>query len=222
MENGKLKIEEQRSHLVILLISLLLVLVLFVLGIINVLYQRAKRAREDAQQSKMSFVKEMEMKLLENKISLQQMQDEAIRNSEMWHEEKESLQEDYYRQREEMAEEIIKNNEVIQKIKVFSEKSFKEQFFCVDPLSDDEFAALVTTIDLCYNHFITRLEGDYPRLTQADIYLCCLIKLGIPDQNILYLLDVGKVALRKRKSRLKCEKLDLQEGDSLENYLHLY
>lgn len=153
----------------------------------------------------------MEVKLLENTISLQQMQKE-----------KELLQASYYQQQQEMAEEIMRNNEIILKIKNLSDKRAKEQILNANILSGEELENMVTVVNICLNHFADRLQAEYSKLTMADVHLCCLIWLDIPDQNILYLLDIGKIALRKRKSRLKCEKLALREEESLYEFLLAY
>lgn len=210
-ENTELKVEQQRSHLVILSISFSLAVALLLIGVIYILYYRARKIKEEALCSKESFAKDMEVKLLENTIFLQQMQKE-----------KELLQTNYHHQQHEMAEEIMQNNEVILKIKKLSDKRAKEPILNANILSGEELENMVTVVNICINHFADRLQAEYSKLTMADVHLCCLIRLDIPDQNILYLLDIGKIALRKRKSRLKCEKLALREEESLYEFLLAY
>lgn len=210
-ENSELKMKEQRSHIFILAISFTLVVALLFIGIIYTLYSRARRSKEEALRSKESFAKEMEVKLLENSVSLQQMQNE-----------KEMLLVNHHQQQQEMADEIMRNNEILKRIKASSDECLKHPIQNVNMLSEGELGDMVAMTNICFNHFADRLQTEFPKLTASDIHLCCLIRLGIPEQNILYLLDIGKTVLRKRKSRLKCEKLVLQENASLYDFLLAY
>lgn len=153
----------------------------------------------------------MEVKLLENSVSLQQMQNE-----------KEMLLVNHHQQQQEMADEIMRNNEILKRIKASSDECLKHPIQNVNMLSEGELGDMVAMTNICFNHFADRLKTEFPKLTASDIHLCCLIRLGILEQNILYLLNIGKTVLRKRKSRLKCEKLALQENASLYDFLLAY
>lgn len=86
-------------------------------------------------------------------------------------------------------------------------------------LSDEEQDNLAEIVNICYNNFTDRLWKKFPTLTKADISLCCLIKIGISNSNMLYLLDTSKVALKKRKNRLKHDKMGMDENDSLDEFI---
>ena len=75
-------------------------------------------------------------------------------------------------------------------------------------------------IDVCHNGFITKLKETYPSLTDKDIELCCLIRLGVPGPDILHLLDISDDALRKRRQRLK-ERLNFKTDDNLNEWLSI-
>lgn len=95
----------------------------------------------------------------------------------------------------------------------------KEKTHSFAPLSDEELRNLSETMNICFNNFTDRLKEKYPELTEADINLCNLIRLGIPQTNILYLMNTNKTALKKRKTRMKREKMHLDESISFDDFL---
>lgn len=95
----------------------------------------------------------------------------------------------------------------------------KEKTHSFAPLSDEELRNLSETMNICFNYFTDRLKEKYPELTEADINLCNLIRLGIPQTNILYLMNTNKTALKKRKTRMKREKMHLDESISFDDFL---
>lgn len=95
----------------------------------------------------------------------------------------------------------------------------KEKTHSFAPLSDEELRNLSETMNICFNYSTDRLKEKYPELTEADINLCNLIRLGIPQTNILYLMNTNKTALKKRKTRMKREKMHLDESISFDDFL---
>lgn len=95
----------------------------------------------------------------------------------------------------------------------------KEKTHSFAPLSDEELRNLSETMNICFNNFTDRLKEKYSELTEADINLCNLIRLGIPQTNILYLMNTNKTALKKRKTRMKREKMHLDESISFDDFL---
>ena len=87
-------------------------------------------------------------------------------------------------------------------------------------LRPNEIMHLTSVIDVCHNGFITKLKETYPSLTDKDIELCCLIRLGVPGPDILHLLDISDDALRKRRQRLK-ERLNFKTDDNLNEWLSI-
>lgn len=45
------------------------------------------------------------------------------------------------------------------------------------------------------------------------------MKMGIPISNIICLLDTSKMALKKRRNRMKHDKMNMDEDASLEDFI---
>ncbi len=78
-------------------------------------------------------------------------------------------------------------------------------------LSDGEKAQLVQAADLCFDGFVERLKADFPTLSADDLCLCCLMRMGVSNQDICILLGIGDYTLRKRKYRMKTVKMNGRE-----------
>lgn len=80
-------------------------------------------------------------------------------------------------------------------------------------LTDEEMDSMKLSVDACHNGFIRRLAEEFPVLGEDDLTLCCLIKLGLRSYQIAILMNVTDNTLKRRKQRLKTEKLGLQYCD---------
>ena len=78
-------------------------------------------------------------------------------------------------------------------------------------LSEGEKAQLVQAADLCFDGFVERLKADFPTLSDDDLCLCCLMRMGVSNQDICILLGIGDYTLRKRKYRMKKVKMNGEE-----------
>ena len=87
-------------------------------------------------------------------------------------------------------------------------------------LNDDERKSLFAAIDLCFNNMVTYLRNTAPTLSSDDLLYCCLLKMEMPQQLICALLFTNPTALKKRKYRIKNEKIEQANGfPSLELFL---
>ena len=90
------------------------------------------------------------------------------------------------------------------------------------PIKPGEWKAIKTALDLRFSQYVTRLQTLCP-LTDTDLELCCLLKLGLSNQRIASLLSIEQVSVTKRKVRLKKELLKhpgtLAKQDSLDEWL---
>lgn len=75
------------------------------------------------------------------------------------------------------------------------------------PLSQNETKELIDAVNDCYDGFTAKLKNAYPALNDNDVLLCCLIKIGLDNPALCAMLNVSDNTLRKRKHRLKTEKL---------------
>lgn len=200
-ENDLLKIKTQRRNIVILVITLIAVCLIFAY---YYRYNSFKTRTEHIIHSKdLSFAK-----------SLNQLKQQ--------HEETLSA---YENQQLKLQEEIFQKNEVVMKIenlKVIKDVD-KIKFKSTLVLSEQELSSLLSVINACYDDFASRLHEQFIALTLDDIYICCLLRMKIPSQDIMVLLDINEEALKKRKYRIKRVKLSLsQTGISLEEFLLSY
>lgn len=86
-------------------------------------------------------------------------------------------------------------------------------------LDATELNDLLEAVNTGYDGFIDRLRMACPSLSDADLHLCALLRMGLSHLHISELLGCSESALRKRKSRLKTDKLGDTTSRSLEEIL---
>lgn len=219
-ENKLLKIKRQRLYisLIAICMAVLTVAVIF-------FYKRREEKRKLAEQmrSKDDLMKEMRLQLQEKTIDLHAAQEKIIKKETALDKElsqREKMRSEYSSKEAAMRKEILRHSEIIRKMEQLNKMSQQDKIQSRSVvLSDEEQDNLAEVINICYNNFTDRLWKKFPTLTKADISLCCLIKIGISNSNMLYLLDTNKVALKKRKNRLKHDKMGMDENDSLDEFI---
>lgn len=200
-ENKLLKIKRQRLYisLIAICMAVLTVAVIF-------FYKRREEKRKLAEQmrSKDDLMKEMRLQLQEKTIDLHAAQEKIIEKETALDKElsqREKMRSEYSSKEAAMRKEILRHSEIIRKMEQLNKMSQQDKIQSRSVvLSDEEQDNLAEVINICYNNFTDRLWKKFPTLTKADISLCCLIKIGISNSNMLYLLDTSKVALKKRKT----------------------
>lgn len=219
-ENKLLKIKRQRLYisLTAICMAVLTVAVIF-------FYKRREEKRKLAEQmrSKDDLMKEMRLQLQEKTIDLHAAQEKIIEKETALDKElsqREKMRSEYSSKEAAMRKEILRHSEIIRKMEQLNKMSQQDKIQSRSVvLSDEEQDNLAEVINICYNNFTDRLWKKFPTLTKADISLCCLIKIGISNSNMLYLLETNKVALKKRKNRLKHDKMGMDENDSLDEFI---
>ena len=219
-ENKLLKIKRQRLYisLTAICMAVLTVAVIF-------FYKRREEKRKLAEQmrSKDDLMKEMKLQLQEKTIDLHAAQEKIIEKETALDKElsqREKMRSEYSSKEAAMRKEILRHSEIIRKMEQLNKMSQQDKIQSRSVvLSDEEQDNLAEIVNICYNNFTDRLWKKFPTLTKADISLCCLIKIGISNSNMLYLLDTNKVALKKRKNRLKHDKMGMDENDSLDEFI---
>ena len=219
-ENKLLKIKRQRLYisLTAICMAVLTVAVIF-------FYKRREEKRKLAEQmrSKDDLMKEMRLQLQEKTIDLHAAQEKIIEKKMALDKElsqREKMRSEYSSKEAAMRKEILRHSEIIRKMEQLNKMSQQDKIQSRSVvLSDEEQDNLAEIVNICYNNFTDRLWKKFPTLTKADISLCCLIKIGISNSNMLYLLDTSKVALKKRKNRLKHDKMGMDENDSLDEFI---
>ena len=72
------------------------------------------------------------------------------------------------------------------------------------PLTESEWNALFLLVNYRQDDFFTRLHQRYPELGEAEIELCCLLRMGFgKNEEIATFCNITSSAVTKRKQRLK-------------------
>ena len=131
----------------------------------------------------------------------------------------------YASQQELLKKQLFKTNEAVQRIKEMdglsnAQKVKKGKEF---RLSLQEQMNLFAAINACHHDFEGRLRTACPTLTDDDIYLCCLLRMGISSQSVALLLGISEGALRTRKHRIRHGKINVPpQYESLEDFLRAF
>jgi len=77
---------------------------------------------------------------------------------------------------------------------------------------------ILTLIDLEMPGYLTRLRARYPKLTQQDIALCCLLISGFESGMIATIFDVKIETINKQRYRLR-SRLHMENSENLKEHL---
>ena len=83
---------------------------------------------------------------------------------------------------------------------------------------DDDWNTFNRNFDIVYGNYTKRLHETYPRLTQADIRLCCYIKMGLSSKEIAPLINISFKSVEMARYRLR-KKINLPSEVSLTDFL---
>ena len=208
-ENNRLKIENQRKSILALISTIIAITVIFA-TYANIARHR-KKARAAMQQQLDRFndsIKQMQQH--ENSIMAMQLKarEEAMTYAQSLNDKEKELGE-AKKLLTDMRNYLLQNDKAVKKIyEILKASGNPKKHAKPAPLTDDEIAELTTAIDSCHDNFTKKLAEQFPALTQTDIYMCCLIKLGLDNPGLCAILDISDNTLRKRKYRLKHEKID--------------
>lgn len=124
---------------------------------------------------------------------------------------------------ERMQEEMFASNPVVSKIRHLSSLDEKQRTKAHQEyaLGKDERKSLYEAIDLRYADFVSRMQSAYPLLNADDLLVCALLRMDVPNADVAFLLSCSEEALKKRKFRIKKEKLlQPSDGKPLDEFLH--
>lgn len=80
-------------------------------------------------------------------------------------------------------------------------------------LDNDSWDDFMNLINLIYNDLNNKLIAKYPSLTQEDLKICSLTRLGMSNQVIAILMNTQTASYARRKSRIKQEKMNGNEDE---------
>ena len=199
-ENQQLKIKQQQSRLYILVIVIIVVVATFVTY--TILSRRRKRILDAMRQQSedISRLQQNAALLMEEKIKTSEREMALAAGFNDKSRELNAAKNLIF----DLKKRLLLNNRVVKKVQetIDAAKSPKANRQ-PEPLSDTEMSELVAAVNDCYNGFANALTAQYPSLTDSEIYLCCLIKIGLDNPGLCAILGISDNALRKRKYRLK-------------------
>ena len=120
-----------------------------------------------------------------------------------------------------LADYIMKIDAVMAKVKSIRDMSDSNRIRSQKELTltPEERDHLIEVVDTCFNGFAAKLRAEYPQLTDNDTLVCSLIKFGTSNPDIALLLGTSEQALKKRKYRIKTERLGLDKDDSIDDWI---
>ena len=80
-------------------------------------------------------------------------------------------------------------------------------------MTDAEMEHLLTTVNICHEGFVDGLREEFPTLSDKDVEICALIKLGLQSRDIALLTGMSDNTLKTRKKRMKKEKFSEETAD---------
>lgn len=224
-ERDHYALENQRKMALIVALVAALVAVGTVAVYVHQRFRRriasALRMKEDLYAQSLAQVKERSLQLMRTK---QEAQDKEMELLTSLTRKEEQLAELRQRQRE-LKESILHTNEVIQKIEALKEMNEKKKIKSATAiaLSSEEMQNLLESTNVCYDNFVDRLRQRFDDLSQDDLSLCCLLKLGIGSQDQCLLLNTTDSTLRTRKYRLKKKKMQLADDfETLDDFVRVF
>lgn len=224
-DRDRYELENQRKTALVIAFAAILVAV----GTIAVYtHQRYRRRTERALRMKEDLLTQIQTQLKERSLQLMRTQQET-RDKEMELLSSLSSKEEQLAllrsQQRELKESILHASDVIQKIEAVRDMSEKKKIksAATIALSESEEQNLIDSTNLCYDNFVDRLRLRFVDISNDDICLCCLLKLGVSAQDQCLLLNTSDATLRTRKYRLKKKKMQLtDEFQTLDDFVHAF
>ncbi len=214
-ERDRLEIASQRQQIYILVLALAIVIAV---GVSYIMISGIRRRYRERQLALERIDHDTKRQLSDKTKELQQLEEKAAAQMQTNAAEKESLHKEILG----LRQQLIGHQEIVKKIEDWKRLSSAQKLRNKTPLSDGDSAELVKAVDLCYPGFSDRLRQRHPGLENADIVMCCLLKLGVTNSDLSLLFNISDNTLRKRKHRLKKEKMgvDDKQFKTLEDYLN--
>lgn len=83
---------------------------------------------------------------------------------------------------------------------------------------DDDWSTFNRNFDVVYGDYTKRLHQLHPQLSQADVRLCCYIRMGLTSKEIAPLINISFKSVEMARYRLR-KKLALDPSLSLTDYI---
>lgn len=83
-------------------------------------------------------------------------------------------------------------------------------------LTEQDWNKIIENTDAVFNNFTKRLKEAFPKMNEMDIRLCCLIKIQLSQSEMADILNIEKVSIKRRKLRIRKDKMMLDDGRTLD------
>ncbi len=191
-KNLQLQLEKQQLYIVLGTV----VIIILCVGILLILYSAKRRTERLTEQART----QQQISDLQNELQLRRDALKRILNQRL--ELNKNLQEALLTKKKEeaipdWAQQFIDSN-------IFSTEEQWQNFFA-------EFNG-------CYDNLLSRLQKDYPRLTNTDIQALALYILGLDNADICLLLGLTQRTIWSRRMRIK-DRVGLGEKESLDKWI---
>jgi hypothetical protein len=99
---------------------------------------------------------------------------------------------------------------------ISSSKDNKEEQTTRIKLTEQDWNKIIENTDAIFNNFTERLKETFPKMNEMDIRLCCLIKIQLSQAEMADILNIEKVSIKKRKLRIRKDKMMIDDGRTLD------
>ena len=72
-----------------------------------------------------------------------------------------------------------------------------------NPLTNEDWLSLYGSLKITYPFFMDGLEQQLPGLTEEERHFCCLLKLGLDNQQLAIFLDIQSTSVDRRRYRIR-------------------
>jgi len=86
-------------------------------------------------------------------------------------------------------------------------------------LTEQNWYKIIENTDAIFNHFTKRLKETFPKMNELDIRFCCLIKLQLSQSDMANILNIEKVSIKRRKLRIRKDKMMMNDGRTLDEII---
>lgn len=89
-------------------------------------------------------------------------------------------------------------SQLVKRIKTLNNLTIRPHY-----VVDDHWPEIFDSVNMVYENLTSRLQKDFPTLTESDLQICCLVKLHLNNSVIATLTGISPSSVTKRKQRLK-------------------
>ena len=204
-ENDRLKLQRMQSTVWLVVLCGSLLVAVAVAYIIYLSYIRYRRNRDEMLRSRDELLRQLRLELREKSLALERVESGPTVAGD-------SSADSLRAENESLRSAMLRTSDVMRRVESLQNGG-------TGSLTSAEMSDLADTLDVCFDGFCRRLKSDFPSLNASDLAYCCLVRLGVPSYSILHLLDVSKETLKRRKTRMKHDKMHLPDGVSLDEYI---